>query len=196
MKLLMLLKNMMKTKKYELEKKKQNNQKKKNVNTVIDNYNKYIKNKNKTLILCHGKKHQKKFIDALTLNRNKNVSPNLVLSAWKETNMELIPNNYFDFIIMEHCPLDSPFENRKMKNSKMWKNLYRILKENGKIINSSLLSLYSRKYENKNFIKISNKEKQEIKNKMKNKIKKLNFTNVSYNKDPNKEGYLITTITK
>ena len=59
-----------------------NIEKKEKVDFTINKYSKTIGKK--TLILCHGKNHKKKFKNALTLNRNYNVNPDLVLSAWKE----------------------------------------------------------------------------------------------------------------
>lgn len=139
-------------------------------------------------------KTKKKFKNALTLNRNENVNPDLVLSAWKESNMELIPKNYFDVIIMEKCPLGNPFQNDKMNNIKMWKSLHKILKKNGKIINSSIFFLYSRRNGYLDKPKLSTLKIREIKNKMKSDIKKLGFSKVSYKKDIRYR--FITTITK
>ena len=95
--------------------------------------------KKKRLVVCHGKKHKRKFRCALTLNRANVLKPDIVSDLWSPRAINYLRPNYFDTIIMEHCPLENPFQKR---NNKVWKNLYRILKKDGKIINESILGLY------------------------------------------------------
>ena len=77
------------------------------VDNIIKKYDK--KHKKKTLVICHGNIHRTKFKNALLLNRANIVKPNIVSNAWSDKAMEYLPNDYFDTIIMEHCPLGNPF---------------------------------------------------------------------------------------
>lgn len=107
--------------------------------------------------------------------------------------MSYLPNNYFDKIIMEHCPLGNPFST---KNKQLWKNLFRILKKDGKIENSSILELYSFNVKNKLYRELSSKEKSEVKNEVKKHIKKLKFKNARHIINPNDKENKITIIYK
>ena len=73
---------------------------------------------------------------------------------------------------MEHCPLGNPFST---KNKQLWKNLFKILKKDGKIENSSILNLYSLTVKHMWYRELSSKEKSEVKNEVKKHIKKLKF---------------------
>lgn len=133
---------------------------KKNVENVINSYSQTIKNKKKTLVICHGKVHKTKFKNSLLLNKSKTADPNIVLNAWNDEFMKYLPEEYFDTIIMEHCPLGNPFDK---KNNILYSNLRRILKTGGEIINSSILSLYAMNVKNKLYINMKVKDKEIVK---------------------------------
>jgi predicted methyltransferase len=160
---------------------------------IIKEYNKNIGNKNKTLVICHGHIHRKKFKDALLLNRANIQKPNIVSNAWDKKIMKYLPKEYFDIIIMEHCPLGNPFDE---KNKQLWKNLYRILKKGGKIINSSILGLYSVQTTNIWYDDMKKIDKIKIKRKVNEYIKKMKFRDIKYAKNPEEKGDEITTIIK
>ena len=84
------------------------------VKKIIEDYSKKRKNKPKKLVICHGHDYTKKFKDYLLLDRSYIVKPNVVADAWSLKNL---PNDYFDEIIMEYCPLGNPFQR---KNKPLW----------------------------------------------------------------------------
>lgn len=157
------------------------------IKKVIDNYNKKRKNKPKKLVICHGHDYKKKFKDYLLLDRTYLVNPNIVNDAWSLKNL---PENYFDEIVMEYCPLGNPFQK---DNKPLWKNLRRILKKKGKIVNSSILGLYSVNTKDKWYNKMNIIEKSKIRAEVNKHIKKLKFTNPKHTKKGNK---IITTMIK
>lgn len=164
---------------------------KKKVENIINKYDK--KHNKKTLVICHGKVHHKKFKDALLLNRLNIVKPDIVSNAWSVGAMGYLPDNYFDIIIMEHCPLGNPFSTR---NEKLWKNLYRILKKGGKIENSSILALYGINVKRKWPDMMNAKEKREVRDKVDKHILKLKFKSIKHISDPNRKGNKITIMVK
>ena len=166
---------------------------KKRVEKIIKDYNNYIKDKKKKLVICHGHIYNKKYKDALLLNRENEYKPNIVSNAWDEKNMKYLPKDYFDIIIMAHCPISNPFGE---KNNSLWKNLYRILKKGGKIINSSILPLYSIHTEDILYNDMKKIDKLKIKRKVKKHIKKMKFKDVKYKINPDKKGDEITIIIK
>ena len=160
---------------------------------IIKEYSKNIGNKNKTLVICHGHMHSKKFKGALLLNRANIEKPNIVSNAWDKKIMKYLPKEYFDIIIMEHCSLGNPFDE---KNKQLWKNLYRILKKGGKIINSSILGLYAVQTTNIWYDDMKKTDKIKIKRKVDEYIKKMKFRDIKHAKNPEEKGDEITTIIK
>jgi hypothetical protein len=149
---------------------------KKKVEEIFNQYE--IKGtKKKRLVVCHGKKHKRKFRCALTLNRANVLKPDIVSDLWSPRAMNYLRPNYFDTIIMEHCPLENPFQKR---NNKVWKNLYRILKKDGKIINESILGLYGINVKDKWFHDMTKEEQKETKKEVNEHIKKLGFRQVRH----------------
>ena len=166
---------------------------KEKVNKIIKKYTENIGDKKKTLVICHGKVHDKKFEDALLLNRANIVDPDIVSDAWDEKFMKYLPKDYFDVIVMEHCPLGNPFT---IGHKSLWKNLYRILKKGGKIINSSILWLYAYNTTRKEYSSMKKTDKLKIKTEVNEYIEQMNFSTVKHIKNPKEKGKEITLITK
>ena len=121
------------------------------------------------------------------------MKPDIVSNIWCEKGMKYLQKEYFDTIIMENCPLDNPFSK---ENNILWKNLYRILKKGGKIINSSILGLYSYNTTNIWYSNMKKTDKLKIKIKVNNHIKKMKFTDIKHTKNPEEKGDEITILTK
>ena len=166
---------------------------KKNVENVINSYSQTIKNKKKTLVICHGKVHKTKFKNSLLLNKRKNAEPNIVLNAWNDEFMKYLPKEYFDTIIMEHCPLSNPFDKR---HNILWSNLRRILKKGGKIINSSILALYSKNVKGTWYRDMKLKDKKIVKGEVDKYLTKLKFKNIKHTPDKKRKGSYVTTMIK
>lgn len=168
---------------------------KEKVENIIKKYDKKQDKtlKEKTLVICHGKKHKKKFKNALLLNRSDIAKPNIISNAWSDEAMGYLPKEYFDIIIMEHCPLGNPFST---KNKILWKNLYRILKKGGKIENSSILGLYGINVKEKWYDEMNDKEKSKVENEVEKHIKKLKFKNIKHLNNSNENEDKITIIFK
>ena len=168
---------------------------KEKVENIIKKYDKKQDKtlKEKTLVICHGKKYKKKFKNALLLNRSDIAKPDIISNAWSDEAMGYLPKEYFDIIIMEHCPLGNPFST---KNKILWKNLYRILKKGGKIENSSILGLYGINVKEKWYDEMNDKEKSKVENEVEKHIKKLKFKNINHLNNPNENEDKITIIFK
>ena len=168
---------------------------KEKVENIIKKYDKKQDKtlKEKTLVICHGKKHKKKFKNALLLNRSDIAKPDIISNAWSDEAMGYLPKEYFDIIIMEHCPLGNPFST---KNKILWKNLYRILKKGGKIENSSILGLYGINVKEKWYDEMNDKEKSKVENEVEKHIKKLKFKNIKHLNNSNENEDKITIIFK
>ena len=168
---------------------------KEKVENIIKKYDKKQDKtlKKKTLVICHGKKHKKKFKNALLLNRSDIAKPDIISNAWSDEAMGYLPKEYFDIIIMEYCPLGNPFST---KNKILWKNLYRILKKGGKIENSSILGLYGINVKEKSYDEMNDTEKSIVENEVEKHIKKLKFKNIKHLNNPNENEDKITIIFK
>lgn len=157
---------------------------KEKVENIIKKYDKKQDktHKEKTLVICHGKSHNKKFKNALLLNRSDIAKPDIISNAWSDEAMGYLQKEYFDIIIMENCQLGNPFST---KNKILWKNLYRILKKGGKIKNSSILYLYGCNVKEKKYDEMNDKEKSIVENEVEKHIKKLKFKNIKHLNNPN-----------
>ena len=150
------------------------------INNIIQKYNIKRKNKKKKLVICHGHKHKKKFNGCLLLNRSDIEKPNIVSNAWSDKEMKYLPEKYFDEILMEYCPLGNPFSKN---NNQLWKNLYRILKKDGKITNSSILPLFCINTKQKWYFDMNKTEQNKAKIEVNKNIKKLGFKRPKHKKN-------------
>ena len=108
--------------------------------------------------------------------------------------MSYIPENYFDKIIMQYCPLGNPI---KKTNEIMWKNLYRILKKDGFIENSSILGLYGINVKNKWYTDLSSKQKKITIDVIDEYFtKKIKFSKIKFKYDKNEKDNKITLLIK
>lgn len=162
---------------------KKNKTSKENLVKILNKYSIKRGNKNKVLVLCHGRKYKKKYLNGLLVDKEVNTKSDIVLDIW--TSLSYFPKNYFDVIIMEHCELG----NVKEKNfpfhkggDVLWKNIYNILKLEGIVKNDYILNLYSRFALKKQFDKLSRIDKNKVINVVSGKLLEFGFSKVNYNK--------------
>jgi len=166
----------------------------KEIKEILKKYDKKYKNKKKVLVVCHGTTHTAKFRNALLLNAFEEVKPNLILDLWSKKYMSYLPENYFDKIIMQYCPLGNPI---KKANEIMWKNLYRILKKDGFIENSSILGLYGINIKGKWYKDLSLKQKKITIDTIDEYFtKKLKFSKIKHKDDKKEKDNKITILIK
>ncbi len=195
------------------EKKDRYNKNKTSKTKLLEIISIYLKNLpksvNKTkLVLCHGKKHTKKFANALLVDYEVDTNPDIVMDIWDKSMMDLFPAKSFDIIRMEHCSVvninDLKWRNRPNKyrcnifdyNQRLWINCKKLLKQNGYIENNYIVGIYyAHKYMKTNmdsktwvrYDKLNAKEKGKIIKEVIGELNKLGYSNIvhkyKYNKD-------------
>ena len=102
------------------------------------------KSKANILILCHGTQHKKyrdlpKYTNAILLDINIYAKPDIIGNFYNTRFVSRLPKNYFNKVIMVHCPIFDPTSNI---NKKLFKNIVYVLKSGGKLYDKSIPWLY------------------------------------------------------
>ena len=168
------------------------------VNQIVKKYEKNIGNQEKTLILCHGHEHQPKYKNSLLLNRVELAKPDIVSNAWSKEAMDYFNKDYFDKIIMRFCPIGDPFSK---KNTQLWKNLHRILKDGGVLEANNIIGLYlhwNYNIDHNSFNELSNYKKNKYNREIRDKFINFGFKSVTFIISTEKKdiGKIVTLVKK